>query len=78
MEEFVEKSSSNYKWIMPQKTKREKDSRRQEKKEAVKPLEEKGEADEATWGGDQREKSYYYDDAHGYEIYNPEEDEEAD
>lgn len=28
---------------------------------------------------DQRENKYYYDDAHGYEIYNPEtEDEEKD
>ncbi len=27
---------------------------------------------------DQREKKYYYDDGHGYEIYNPETDEETD
>ena len=25
---------------------------------------------------DQKTKSYYYDDAHGYEIYEPEDDEE--
>jgi hypothetical protein len=32
--------------------------------------------DEANWAKDQREKSYYYDDGHGYEIYNPDEDEQ--
>jgi hypothetical protein len=32
--------------------------------------------DEASHGKDQREKSYYYDDACGYEIYNPDEDDE--
>lgn len=31
--------------------------------------------DESSWGRDQREKSYYYDDSHGYEIYEPAEDE---
>lgn len=25
---------------------------------------------------DQREKGYYYDDNHGYEIYNPDEEDE--
>ena len=28
------------------------------------------------WSEDQKKKSYYYDDAHGYEIYTDEEDEE--
>ena len=32
--------------------------------------------DEATWAQDQQKRSYYYDDAHGYEIYNPDEDDE--
>lgn len=27
---------------------------------------------------DSHEKSYYYDDAHGYETYDPSEDEERD
>lgn len=27
---------------------------------------------------DQSEKSYYYDDAHGYKIYDADEDEEED
>ena len=32
--------------------------------------------DKASWGEDQEERGYYYDDAHGYEIYDP--DEEAE
>jgi hypothetical protein len=32
--------------------------------------------DAASWSRDQREKSYYYDDDCGYEVYNPDEDEE--
>ena len=31
--------------------------------------------DESSWGADQREKSYYYDDSYGYEVYEPAEDE---
>ncbi len=27
-----------------------------------------------TWGTDQRERGYYYDDAHGYQKYLPDED----
>ena len=34
--------------------------------------------EESAWSRDQREKSYYYDDSHGYEIYNPEEVDEED
>ncbi len=37
---------------------------------------ETDEKNEGAWSRDQREKSYYYDDAHGYEIYNPDEDED--
>ncbi|MCY7346352.1 MAG: hypothetical protein LH614_09055 [Pyrinomonadaceae bacterium] len=33
---------------------------------------------EGNWSRDQREKSYYYDDSYGYEIYNPDEDEDND
>jgi len=32
--------------------------------------------EQGIWEQDQREKSYYYDDSHGYEIYNPDEDED--
>lgn len=51
--------------------------------------EERGEPEESTdkttensekgnWAEDQKEKSYYYDDSHGYEIYDPEQDDEDD
>jgi hypothetical protein len=32
--------------------------------------------EESSWSKDQQEKSYYYDDDHGYEKYNPDEEEE--
>ena len=53
---------------MPEKTKPDEAD---EKKE---PSEKCGEKDEDNWSKDQREKSYYYDDSYGYEIYNPDED----
>ena len=31
-----------------------------------------------TWEEDQRKHRYYYDDAHGYEIYDPDDEEESD
>lgn len=31
-----------------------------------------------TRSDDQEERSYYYDDAHGYQEYDPEEDDEFD
>lgn len=31
---------------------------------------------DASSSKDEKKKSYYYDDAHGYEIYNPDEDDE--
>ncbi|MDQ3180436.1 MAG: hypothetical protein M3Q33_07945 [Acidobacteriota bacterium] len=35
--------------------------------------------DKFAWSKDQQEKSYYYDDSHGYKVYNPdEEDDEND
>jgi hypothetical protein len=33
------------------------------------------EPDADTWSEDQKRREYYYDDAHGYEVYEPEEDE---
>ena len=55
----------------------------QEKKSPEKESEksdfEKPEADnESAWSKDQKKRSYYYDDACGYEIYKPEEDAEND
>jgi hypothetical protein len=61
---------------MPEKTKPgEKVDRKPQPEEDEKNLPE---ADKDNWSRDQLEKSYYYDDAHGYEIYNPDEDEEDD
>ena len=33
---------------------------------------------EDNWSKDQKERGYYYDDAHGYEEYIPESDEEGE
>lgn len=30
-----------------------------------------GADDKASWGEDQKNRGYYYDDAHGYEIFEP-------
>jgi hypothetical protein len=30
------------------------------------------------WADDQRERGYYYDDAHGYEAYDPESEDDED
>ena len=30
-----------------------------------------------SWSEDQKKREYYYDDAHGYEVYVPEDDDEA-
>lgn len=30
------------------------------------------------WSEDQKERGYYYDDAHGYEIYNAGDDEQGE
>lgn len=58
---------------MPEKTKRE------EADEKEKAAAEKCEnEDEDNWSKDQREKSYYYDDSYGYEIYNPDEDDDEE
>ena len=47
--------------------------------QAPKETEEKPETgDEAAWSRDQKEKSYYYDDDCGYEVYNPDEDDEEE
>lgn len=55
---------------MPEKTKPEQDTLKREEKIAENDSTEKADK-QGNWSDDQREKSYYYDDAHGYEIYNP-------
>ncbi|MBK7393913.1 MAG: hypothetical protein IPI64_11545 [Chloracidobacterium sp.] len=39
---------------------------------------EPAEKDRSSWSEDQQKRGYYYDDAHGYEKYEPEKDEEDD
>lgn len=52
------------------KEKNEKDKKR------VETERETDEKDEGAWSKDQRENGYYYDDNHGYEIYNPDEEDD--
>ncbi len=40
-------------------------------KQKSKPVE----SEETSWSEDQQKRGYYYDDAHGYEKYEPEKDE---
>lgn len=58
---------------MPKNTK-EKENRLPKEKEIRLP-ENKAVGTSGDWSKDQNEKSYYYDDSYGYEIYNPDEDE---
>lgn len=59
---------------MPENTKREKTDA---ENKTTKPCAEKKETrDEIDLSREEQNKSYYYDDAHGYEIYNPDEDDE--
>ncbi len=60
---------------MPEKPKEENDK----EKEIEQLLENKPETgDKDSWTQAQRERSYYYDDAHGYEIYNPDDDDDEE
>jgi hypothetical protein len=62
---------------MPEKTKRNKDFENAAKKKVAElPVEQKENSEKDTWGVDQQEKSYYYDDSYGYEIYNPDNEED--
>jgi hypothetical protein len=65
---------------MPEKTKRDKGFKSDTEKETAELPAEPCEAIvKDTWSADQKQRSYYYDDDYGYEIYNPdEEDEEND
>ncbi|HLM01539.1 MAG TPA: hypothetical protein VK400_10840 [Pyrinomonadaceae bacterium] len=50
-----------------------------QKNDAPAGAEEKPETgDNHPLSGDRREKSYYYDDACGYEVYNPDDEDEED
>ncbi len=58
---------------MPEKTKQDKAAKLEKT-----PPEKCESEDEGNWSKDRRENSYYYDDSYGYEIYNPDEDEDGD
>lgn len=50
-----------------------------QKNQMRKDVEEKPKTGDAgSWSRDQQEKSYYYDDACGYELYQPEDDDDDD
>lgn len=34
--------------------------------------------DKTAWTEDQKEREYYYDDAHGYEVFDPSEESDDD
>lgn len=42
-----------------------------------KPGAEEEAEEKDSWGEDQKERGYYYDDAHGYEVYVPEEEDDS-
>lgn len=64
---------------MPEKTKRKNDSRDRTKEDVENSAVENEESNEkGNRNEDQKEKSYYYDDAYGYEIYDPNEDDDAE
>lgn len=46
------------------------------KQKSTNNLPEPPEPDPSTWEHDQKRHEYYYDDAHGYETFVPEDDEE--
>ena len=60
---------------MPEKTKQKKADEENERETSR--AEQKETGGEADWSEDQQKKGYYYDDAYGYEIYNPDDDDEA-
>jgi len=41
------------------------------------PVEADGLVKDDSWEEDQEKRGYYYDDAHGYEVYVPEEEEDS-
>jgi len=61
---------------MPEKTKRNKDLEKTVEKQVVElPVEQREDDLKDDWSRDQQEKSYYYDDSYGYEVYNPDNEE---
>ena len=60
---------------MPEKAKEKKDVQNLTEESSAENCESEK---QGNWSEDQREKSYYYDDAYGYEIYNPDQDDDED
>jgi hypothetical protein len=58
---------------MPENPPEKEDLSRPDKKVSA---ENENEGENGAWSEDQKKRSYYYDDACGYEIYDAEEDEE--
>jgi hypothetical protein len=49
------------------------------KEEGSEPAESScGEKDQDVWEADQKEREYYYDDAHGYEVFEDEAEDDDD
>ena len=63
---------------MPEKTKDEVDQNGSPPETENSSAEKTESGEDSNWSRDQKEKSYYYDDGHGYEIYNPDEDEDTE
>jgi len=64
---------------MPEKTKRNKDFEKAAEKQPVElPVQQRKDDLKDDWSRDQQEKSYYYDDSYGYEVYNPDNEEDED
>ena len=40
------------------------------------PAPKEHDKDAVTWAEDQKYREYYYDDAHGYEVYEPDEEDD--
>jgi hypothetical protein len=47
-------------------------------KEKPNDLKKAAEVEDSTWEQDQKKREYYYDDAHGYEVYEEGNDDEDD
>jgi hypothetical protein len=60
---------------MPENPHDKKDLKKKREKPSAEP--EKKPDENGAWGEDQKKKGYYYDDAHGYEIFTDEADEES-
>ncbi len=60
---------------MPEEKKKDKDFGSNDKKKSDANCEN---SEKSSWSEDQKNRSYYYDDASGYEVYLPEDEDEED